>query len=935
MSARLFVLTTLSLALAGCATAPATPPAAVAAASTAAVTATKPATAAVTTPAAAPGAAPSAPTAAGSAARPAGATAAAAPPAPGSPPPPRPFADVIKDAKETKGWFTTYQKDDKVWLELAPEQIEMPIGMSMNITHGIGERGLFGNFMGGYGAAQDFYVVTFRKFTPTTVQLIALNANIGPRDTSPAGFAVERSFSDSLLGTLPVASAPHPDRKSLLVELNSIAVSDLAHISFALEQAFRQGYALDARNSSIGTIRATADQLTVQAKLHYATPRINVPTPGAPPSPVPYLPPPSLVPDVRSLFMGVQYNFAKLPDPVMSPRLADARVGYFNTTTYDFGHHERRNAASRVVNRWRLEKKDPTAALSEPKQPIVYWLDKNIPVAYRKPITDGILMWNKAYEKIGFKDAIVVKQQTATDDFDTSDLRHASVRWMVGKNIPFGARGPSAVDPRSGEILDADIEINEEMTRVLTTRYTEDTPRPIGLVKRAGALCTYADTKMSELAFSLDLLEARGVMREGSPEAKTFVDDWFRDVMAHEVGHTLGLRHNFRASTIYTAAQTNDPKFSVETGLTGSVMDYNPLNLALPNEPQGAYWVTQLGPYDYWAIEYGYAEIPRDKEASELKRIASRSSEPLLAYGTDEDAGGFYGIDGVDPTVNRSDLTNDPLAYYEKRVKLARELWDKLQTKNLAAGEPYEALRRNFDRGFAQLATYAELSSKFVGGVVVLRDAAGSGRTPMKPIAADQQRKALNLLVDSLFSENNFKFPPEFLSRLSVDFLAREEQLFNNWAPRASSTTISIPDRVLALQRGVLTQLTTDGVAKRLVDAPTLTGDNAPALTVNELYATLQSRIWSELDSNTAVTPMRRALQREHLRWNVWTLKRESGNTPGDARVLVRAQAKQLLAKLDTARRAAGLSAENRAHLDDAHDQLSSALNAVSQRSGA
>ncbi len=542
--------------------------------------------------------------------------------------------------------------------------------------------------------------------------------------------------------------------------------------------------------------------------------------------------------------------------------------------------------------------------------------------------------WNKAFEKIGFKDAVVVKQQKPEDDFDTSDLRHASVRWFIGKDVPFGARGPSATDPRSGEILDADIEINEEMTRLVTTRYTEDTPRPIGLVRRGGALCSYAEMKLSEMAFSLDLLDARGEMTYGSPQAEQYLNDYLKDLMAHEVGHTLGLRHNFRASTIYSEAQVSDAEFTKTQGISGSVMDYNPVNLSLPGQKQGTYFMGTLGPYDYWAIEYGYKPFTKETEGAEIAKIADRSNEPLLAYATDEDAGFGSTVEGIDPEVNRGDLTGDPLAHYSKRVKLVRESWDKLQVKQTPAGQPYEYLRRNFDRGFTQLATISELAAKYVGGISLLRDQAGSGRAPITPTSADKQRTALNLLADSLFSESNFRFSPEFLSRLSVDFLDREV----GWSVGTSASyavSLSLPDRVLALQRSVLQRLTIDGVAKRLTDSPALTGENAPALSIAELYGTLQNRIWSEAESGTVTTPMRRALQREYLRWMVFTLKRESGNTPGDARVIVRAQAKQLLAKLDAARRNASGSVEHRAHMDDAFDQLQSALNAVSTKAGA
>ena len=174
-----------------------------------------------------------------------------------------------------------------------------------------------------------------------------------------------------------------------------------------------------------------------------------MPQPGAP------LPKyPSTLPDIRSLFMGYYYGFSKLPETPMRPREADPRVGYFTTGVNDFTNPDRREPKLRYINRWRLEKQDPSAALSEPKQPIVYWLDRNIPTEYRKAVREGILEWNRAFEKIGFKNAVVVKQQGEDDDFDTSATRFASIRWVAVNNIQFGARGPSKVDPRSGEILE-------------------------------------------------------------------------------------------------------------------------------------------------------------------------------------------------------------------------------------------------------------------------------------------------------------------------------------------------------------------------------------------------------------------------------------------------------------------------------------------------
>ena len=197
-------------------------------------------------------------------------------------------------------------------------------------------------------------------------------------------------------------------------------------------------------------------------------------------------------------------------------------------------------------------------------------------------MTEGILEWNKAYEKIGFKNAVVVKQQQDNDDFDTSATRFASIRWVAGNGIQFGARGPSKTDPRTGEILDADIEMNEEITRLYSGRVAEDPPRPVGAVgavgaglfRNSGELCSYADSKLTEAAFALDLLVARGDFAYGSPRAESWIMDAIKDITAHEVGHTLGLRHNFKGSTSITPEQLTDAKFGAEVGVSASVMDY-------------------------------------------------------------------------------------------------------------------------------------------------------------------------------------------------------------------------------------------------------------------------------------------------------------------------------------------------------------------------
>jgi len=866
----------------------------------------------------------------------AGARPAAAPAAAGAPPAPKPFADVIKDAKEEKGFFSTWRKDDKVWIEIPEAMWDRPFFFSVNVTHNIGDAGLYGNQMGGFLAAgRGQYVASFRKFGPNGVQLIARNIGHTAAKDAPIRHAVERSFSDSLIGSAAVASAPHPDRKSVLIEANALFINDFPMAAQQLEQTFRQPYAFDDKNSSIEKVRNSETETGFNVRAHYRLGRVSLPPPTpAPGQPLPKYP--ATLPDIRSLFMGYYYGFSQLPQNPMRPREADPRVGYFTANVNDFSNPDKREPRSRYIIRWRLEKKDPTAALSEPKQPIVYWLDKNIPTAYRKAVSDGILEWNKAYEKIGFRNAVVVKQQGEDDDFDTSATRFASIRWVAGNNIQFGARGPSKVDPRTGEILDADIEMNEDITRLYSARVAEDPPRPVGsalaagLIRNSGELCTYADNKLSEAAFALDLLVARGDFEYGSPQAEAWIMDAIKDITAHEVGHTLGLRHNFKASMSVTPEQLRDPKFGAEVGVSASVMDYNALNIATKDERQGQYSMVTVGPYDIWAIEYGYKETTPETEKAELAKTLSRALEPQLAYATDEDAGFMPIVEGIDPEVNRSDLSSDPLGFYEKRFTVIRELWDRVQAKELPAGTKYEQLRRNFQRGFLLMGQISELAAKYVGGVTVLRDVAGSGRQPITPVDADKQRRALNLLAKNLFAVDSFKFKPEFLGKLTPDFDARADSVSEDdvGIPSVAPIDQSVAGRVFALQRATLGQLMRDSVSARLVVAPEKLADSSKALGLPELYSTLQKAIWSELASGASISMMRRNLQREHVRLLAEAVSKPSPAAPADARSLRREFAVDLLAQLRKAAAKPGLSIENRAHLNESIALLDGALKA-------
>lgn len=838
---------------------------------------------------------------------PAGAPGAAAPAA-AKPDPSglKPYADVIKDAKEIKGFFTLYQKDEKVWIAVKPEQFEQSFFFSVNIPASVGERRLYASQMG------KSHMVQLRRIG-NQVQLLAKNTQYTAKPGTPAALAVAQAFSDSLLASSAVLSAPHPETKAVLIDAASLLFTDIVGYSTRMELAYRMPFTLDARHSSFGKVRADEHMSGFYVNAHFATPRISAPPLTPPPVPLPKLP--QTTPDPRSMFVGFYYSFAALPKQVMAPRLADDRIGHFETTHYDYGDDISPKAAKHYINRWRLEKKDPNAELSEPVKPITYWLDKNIPHKYRDSVMAGILEWNKAFEKIGFKNAIVAKQQQDNDDFDTMDASHASVRWFVGADVGF-AIGPSDVDPRSGEILDADIGMSDVFTRGARRFIGEDQGQAAhGTDKHAR--CEYAHQAGDEMGFALGLLEARGELQMDSPQAEALAQAYMKDVVMHEVGHTLGLRHNFRSSTIYSLAQLSDAEFTKKNGMAGSIMDYAPFNVASKGEKQGEYVMSTLGPYDYWAIEYAYKPLPAEQEKAGLEKIIARYTEPRLAFATDEDA--HAGMS--DPDVNIFDLGSDPLAYFKRRFANSRELWDRLQSKQLPNGESYETLRRSYEYGVTQFSRSVGPVLKYVGGVTFLRDHAGSGRATFTPVNVQKQREALNLLTTHLFKADSFKIAPELAARLAPDRFDENQKV-----------DISIASRVLAMQTGALDQLLSDPVAQRLLDSQEKVQDGKSILSLSQLHDSLNSAIWSELKGGKDISGMRRNLQREHIKRIANALVRPNPATPADARSLHRQTASSL--QKDIAAAIGQMqSKEARAHLAESLATLNEALKASLVRS--
>ena len=872
----------------------------------------------------------------------------AAAPAPGQPPA---FDTVVKDATRKDGAFTLWvQKDGKAWIELAEGDFEVPLFLSPKLATGIGEGGVFGGLMSSsradVGRPQ---LVAFRK-VHQQVQLIARNTRFVAPAGTPQARALQAAFSDSLIGSAPLASQPHPQRKSVLVEVNALLMGDWLGLGAQLQRAFRQGYAFDARNSALRQVRSKPDVAVFELLAHYAAASLSTPvppTPGAAAASAPSPRLPATLADPRSLFVTLHYSLSRLPAQPMDTRAADPRLGHFNTVVSDFGDDLARSPKRRYIHRWRLEKQDPAAALSEPVKPIVYWLDRTVPLKYRDSITAGVLEWNRAFEAIGFKDAIVVKQQPDDADFDTLDMGVNSVRWMSNASPGFGAIGPTHTDPRSGEILDADIALEGLSSRSQRTVRSQiladgssDVAEWLRLLQAGDALrehglapahapeaCELLASAGEQLGYALDVLATRGQFDPASPEAEQFVQAYLKDVTMHEVGHTLGLRHNFRASQAYGPRLVADPAFGRAHALSGSVMEYLPINLPRPGEPAPVPFQSTLGPYDFWAIEYAYRPLSGDAaaQAQALQAIAARSAEPALAFATDED-----NLLGVDPEGLSFDLGDDPLAFASTRAAIARDLLQRLGQRQLDPAQDYAVLRRVVRYALRDLGRATGIVTRQIAGVRTLRDFPGSGRDPLQPVPAAAQRAALDWLADNILTARGLALPAALQRQLAPDFLERGDAL-NGADDSGSETDFSPEQQVLDLQRALLAQLMSDGVAQRLLDsaAKAAPGEAAP-LRLADLVNTLDAALWRDLPGRSAG---QRALQRDHAARLAQLLLRPATAGRAEARSLWRQQARTLLTRLQAADRPA-LSGEARAHVQDCAELLREALDAKVVRPG-
>ncbi|HEX7862863.1 MAG TPA: zinc-dependent metalloprotease [Verrucomicrobiae bacterium] len=834
----------------------------------------------------------------------------------------KPFADIVKDMDVIKGVFTFYHKaeDNKIYLEISTNQFDKTFLFSGSIEQAIGERGFYSAQMGGHFPFQ------FR-LVGKNIQWVVLNSTFTAQKETPADRATRRSFPNSILASAKILSQPHPERKSFLVNLSDLILSDIPGLAPALTEAYRpSSYRFDKANSAITRVKAFTENAVLDVALHFVSDSPKTRS--------------LAIPDERSVPMLVKYDFSNLRESDYKERFADDRVGHFLSLQQDFTSDRPSSPYVRRIHRWNLEKANPIAAVSEPKEPITFWLENTVPVEYRAWMKEGVLIWNQAFEKIGFKNAIVVKQQPDDADWDAADTRYNVIRWFAGVDASF-AIGPSRANPYTGEIYDADIGFSEGIIRsirrngeefispIMPTTFdgTEQPSFPrLAWDQDGGHLCKLADGLAHQAAFGMNVLATRGTF---TPEMEErMMREYIIHVTAHEVGHTLGLRHNFRASTLLNPDELLKDDVSEKRGQSGSVMDYNPIVIAGKDQKQGHFVPTTLGPYDFWAIEYAYKPFA-DNESDELKKIAARAAEPELAYSTDEDALGTYSAAALDPLVNQFDQSSDPIRYFENRIQIINELWESIEKKLVRDGEGYQILRRAVMRSLGEYYRGLLTASKFIGGLYHYRDHVGDkdGRSPFAPIPAAKQKEALEFMRQYCFSEEAFELSPELYNKLAPERLPGLDGL--NGLFGAGRVDTPWHDSVLNLQRAVLARLHASATLARLQDNELRFKKGEPRFGMADMFLGLETAIWAELHHPISqISSLRRNLQREHLK----TLSRISlrnYGVPEDATSLARASLSRILENVEVKLKDSKLSdTTTRAHLEETRARIKAALEA-------
>ena len=826
------------------------------------------------------------------------------------------FARLTRDATVINGFFDFYQKPTALYLHIPRERLGQEFLMAFQISQGIGASGLFGGTM----LSREMAMVALERHGER-IYLVQRPHRYRANDAATQ-HAVNLSFGSSVLETARIEATRDSD-SSLLINVHDWFVSDLSEVGDGVRFAVspRPGTpgraTLDRNRSYLESVKSFPRNATIRAQLTF--------TPGEPVGL-------QTVPDSRYVPVGVSYTLAALPEVPMATRVADDRMGYFLTVHKNFSS-DSSTFFERFVNRWRLEcAAAPVNGMCEPRQPITYYVDRTVPVELRPFMIAGIEAWNKAFERAGFRNA--VRGLVLPDSADADDIRFATLRWNTSDIPGYNAIGPSIVDPRSGEILDADMLF--EANAILGYRnFWQTLVSPASMaaevlgdwseadraaVEAGREVASFGDVLAAQGALVRLALAETGAIGPNDPVPMQYVGESLKWVTMHEVGHTLGLRHNFRSSADTPVDSLSSRTFAERNGLTSSVMEYPVPNILPGGRHNGYFFNPGVGSSDEWVVSYGYT--PDDSRAAQIARQAARAGH---AYGTDEDANG---PGAMDPSITPRDMSADPLRWAQDRTTMIAGFMRRLPQTVLSDNSSRAQLTGAFNSLMGQYAQAAAVSAKYIGGMYQSRDHVGDpdARPALVPVPVEKQREALRFLSSAVFGAEAFNLPPELLQQFGL----------NRWSHWGNTNTVNgridypLLDQVLGVQTTFLNNVMHPMRLARIRDAELRFGAGA-VVSIPEVMTELSRMIWSEAWSapSRSVSAQRRDLQRAHLDRLVTMTARSVTGLPADGRAAARAQLQDLDRRLASRLAArAALDAITQAHYGEARARIARALEA-------
>lgn len=711
--------------------------------------------------------------------------------------------ELTKSSKKIEGLFTIFQDTitGTTKLLVKKEQLDKDFIYFSQIADGVTEAG---QFRGSFKGSSVFQVKKYFN----KIEFVAPNTAFYFNTENAISKSSKANISDAVIASGKIL-AKDDKKGEYLIAADGLFLSETftrikgPRFPGQSPLAFKLG-SFNKEKSKINEIKNYPENTNVKTEYVYSNP--GVLNGGG-----------KAITDGRNVSIKVFHTFMNMPSDNYNTRMDDSRVGYFLTETNNMTSTDVVNYRD-FIHRWKLIKKNPDAVISEPVKPITWWIENSTPVEFRETIKNGVLAWNEAFEKAGFKKAMVVKIQPDDADWDAGDVRYNVLRWTSSPNPPFGGYGPSFVNPRTGEILGSDImlEYVHFTNRVYYERifknaaaseFTAETEEEEKIKffqnKNHHLYCSKGHLMHENTLFGKTVLAASGA---SDLEMEGMKEQGMKSLIMHEIGHTLGLNHNMKASQLFSPEQLADVSFIEGKALTGSVMDYAGINLTADRKKQGQYYDMAVGPYDIWAIQFGYTPF---KSKIERDALLARSTEPALIFGNDADDMRSPGK-AIDPRVMIGDMSNDQIRYSIDRIELVNKMMKDIKTRFGNSGESYMQLGQAYYILSGQSSTAAGIISRFIGGVYVDRAKPGQtgGTMPFTPVSLKDQKRAMDALNKYVFASDAFSAPNDL-----YNYLAKQRRGFNFFGGPEDP---KIHEQVLGYQTKVLAHITHPNTLQRI-----------------------------------------------------------------------------------------------------------------------